>query len=221
MFDKLKSIFIVEDESAKKPAPKAKANPAKKVNAPVEQEEEYVAPAKASPGKVSPKFMEVLLRAMEANNLDGFDYLEYKQSLKSLEKMPMDEATRFKSAFAMAQTMGATPDHLVKTANHYIDVLLKEEDKFGQALVNQRTRQIGDKEKQIKQLENLIKEKTQQIEKMKVEIEQHTKSMSGMKNEIHNATIKVESTKNDFHASFNHLVAQIKKDITSMQSHLK
>lgn len=221
MFDKLKSIFIVEEETESKPSPKAKVQPKKKPAAPVSSEEEYVSPAKASKGKITPKFTDVLLRAMEANNLDGFDYLEYKQSLKSLEKMPMDEATRFKSAFAMAQTMGATPDHLIKTANHYINVLLKEEDKFGQALVNQRTRQIGDKEKQIQQLENLIKEKTKQIEKLKADIEQHTKSMSGMKNDIHDATIKVESTKNDFHASFNSLVTQIKKDITSMQSHLK
>jgi predicted RNase H-like nuclease (RuvC/YqgF family) len=221
MFDKLKSIFIVEDERAKKSEPAVEEKPAKQATTSESSEKEYVSPAKASKGKITQKFTDVLLRAMEANNLDGFDYLEYKQSLKSLEEMPMDEATRFKSAFAMAQTMGATPDHLIQTANHYIDILLKEEDKFGQALINQRSRQIGDKEKQIEQLQSLIKEKTQQVEQLKADIEQHNKAMSGMKNQIHDATIKVESTKNDFHASFNSLVTQIKKDITSMQNHLK
>jgi len=158
---------------------------------------------------------------MEANNIDGFDYLEFKQSLKSLEKMPMDEQTRFKSAYAMAQTMGATPDHLVKTANHYIRVLLQEEEKFGQALANQKTKQIGDKENQIKQLDNVIKEKKKTIEQLKKDIEEHTKGMEAMKNEISDAAVKVESTKNDFHASFASLVGQIKKDIESMKSYLK
>ena len=151
----------------------------------------------ASSGKVTTKFMTVLLKAMEANNLDGFDYLEFKQSLKSLEKMPMDEQTRFKSAFAMAQTMGATPDHLVKTADHYIRVLLSEEEKFGQALAKQKTKQIGDKQNQIQQLENIIQEKKKTIEKLKKEIEEHAKGMEAMKAEISDATVKVESTKND------------------------
>ncbi|MFT5386875.1 MAG: flagellar biosynthesis chaperone FliJ [Saprospiraceae bacterium] len=222
MFDKLKSIFIVEDENSKKQA----ANPEEKLSTPKTRSEEHegsVPERKITPssGNISTKFTEVLFNAMEANDLDGFDYLEYKQSLKSLEKMPMDEQTRFKSAFAMAQTMGATPDHLIKTANHYIRVLLKEEEKFGNALANQRTRQIGDKENQIKQLDSVIKEKTQRIAQMKTEIEKHTKDMQAMKADISSAAVKVESTKNDFRASFNNLVGQINKDIENMKNYLK
>ncbi len=222
MFDKLKSIFIVDDGEGKKEKPVAK----KSAPSPQAKSSNTKAPTPSSPatpssGKVNKKFTDVLLRAMEANNLDGFDYLEFKQSLKSLEKMPMDEATRFKSAYAMAQTMGATPDHLIKTANHYVRVLLEEQSKFGQALANQRTKQIGDKENQIKQFENVIKEKTTRIEQMKAEIEKHTKDMKTLKGEISNAAVKVESTKNDFHASFNLIVGKIKKDIDSMKSFLK
>jgi hypothetical protein len=222
MFDKLKSIFIVEDENSKNTG-------AKSVEKAAESKEQIGEPDLSSPkrtassstGKISSKFTEVLFKAMHDNDLDGFDYLEFKQSLKSLEKMPMDEQTRFKSAFAMAQTMGATPDHLVKTANHYIRVLLQEEEKFGLALANQRTRQIGDKENQIKQLESVIKEKTDQIAKLKADIEKHTKDVKAMKGEISNAAVKVENTKNDFRASFNNLVNQINKDIESMKNYLK
>ena len=103
MFKNLKSLFIenVDDGSKKEkieePKPVEKNTKNKKVTQPVAK-----AAFQASPGKVSSKFMEILFKAMEDNNLDGFDYLEFKQSLKSLEKMPMDEQTRFKSAFAMA-----------------------------------------------------------------------------------------------------------------------
>ena len=223
MFDKLKSIFIIEDETGKK-TNKTEQEKAADSKAKTSREKTSSSPnvkATASTGKVSSKFMDVLLKAMEANNLDGFDYLEFKHSLKSLEKMPMDEQTRFQSAYAMAQTMGATPDHLVKTANHYIRVLLQEEEKFGHALSNQKTKQIGDKEQKIKQMEALIKEKNSRIEELKADIQKHTKEMEKMKTEISNATVKVESTKNDFHASFNHLVDQIKKDIENMKNYLK
>ena len=222
MLDKLKSIFITEDESVSKPkAEGEKEVPGSKISQEKPDIQTPQTRVSALPGKVNSKFTEVLFRAMEANNLNGFDYLEYKNSLKSLEKMPMDEQTRFKSAFAMAQTMGATPDHLIKTANHYIRVLLEEQEKFGQALANQRAQQIGNKEEQIKQLESIIKEKTQQIERLKAEIQQHGKDMESMKADISSASVKVESTKNDFQASFNNLVNQINKDIESMKNYLK
>ena len=131
MLKNLKSLFIVEEQNApEKPAedPKPTVTPSPKI---AESRE-------GDPGKITQKFIEVLFKAMESNNLDGFDYLEFKQSLQSLSKMPMDEATRFRSAFAMAETMGATTQQLLSSANHYIDVLKSEETKFEKALANQR-----------------------------------------------------------------------------------
>lgn len=216
-----RSLFFEEDESKDKKEAKQVAKPTQATRASKPQSTASSPKVTASAGKVSAKFTDILLKAMEANNPDGFDYMEFKQSLKSLEKMPMDEGTRYKSAFAMAQTMGATPDKLIKTANHYIRVLLAEQDKFNQALTNQRTKQIGDKEGHIKQLDNLIKEKTNKIEQLKNEIAEHQKGMEALKSEISEAVVKVEGTKNDFQASFNNLVSKIKKDIEAMQKHLK
>ena len=157
MFKNLKSLFIIEEEDKSKgekptkETPKAQVTPKKPI-APMKD-----APIQAGPGQVSKKFTDVLLNAMQGANLDGFDYLEYKQSLNSLKKMSMDEATQYQSAYAMAQTMGATPEHLVKTAQHYINVLQTEEKKFEEALVAQKSKQIGSKEQEIKTLECTIK----------------------------------------------------------------
>ncbi len=137
MFKNLKSLFIEETEDRTK-----KGQPIEQQSVEKTGKGKSMTPSastyrmSATPGKVSTKFMEILFKAMEDNNLDGFDYLEFKQSLKSLEKMLMDEATRFKSAFAMAQRMKATPALLVKTANHYLNILKQEEQKFENASVN-------------------------------------------------------------------------------------
>ena len=219
--DKLKSLFIVEDESS--PKKKTTKESSKKTEAPATKSSEIAVPAAttAAKGKVTTKFMDILLGAMEKHNLDGFDYLEFKQSLKSLEKMPMDEQTRFQSAFAMAKTMGANPQKLIEAAGHYLKVLHQEEKKFEQALSNQRSQQIGGREQQIKSMENAIKQKAQQIKKLSEDIEQHQKQLAAIKKEISGAVVKVETTKNNFIASYNALVVQIQNDVEKMRQYLK
>ena len=223
MFKNIKSLFIIEEEETPKKgqkSTKAKAETSKPTS-------EKVTPAakvqsvEGRAGKVTKKFTDVLLKAMNENNLEGFDYLEYKQSLNSLKKMQMDEATRYQSAYAMAQTMGATPAHLVNTAQHYIDILQKEENKFEEALASQKNKQIGSKQQEIQKLDDAVKAKAQQIKKLTMEIEAHQKKSESLKKEISNASIKVENTKNDFFASFQNLVSQIKQDMENMKKYLK
>lgn len=228
MLKKLKSIFVVEDEHAQtsvKPVVEEeeditvpeikqstpKPNPAP--SAPVAQS--------AGPGKVSDKFLNILLGAMEKNNLDGFDYLEYKQSLQSLDKISMDEATKYQSAFAMAQTMGANASNLIKTAQHYLNVLAEEEKKFEQALVNQRNLQITEKEQKLKSYNQAIADKNSQIQKLTEEINRIRKDMENMTNELQDSQFKVESTKNDFLITYQSLVDHIRKDIENMNQYLK
>lgn len=230
MLKKLKGYFIVDDEGFKEEMNKQAggkketnaASPTAKSNAPkATSTSTPSSQPKPSTGKASSKFTNILLGAMDANNLEGFDYLEFKQSLHNLSKMPMDEQTRYQSAFAAAQPMGVTPKKLIETAQFYIDILKKEEAKFGTALANQRTKQIGDKEHKIKQTDRLIVEKNNQIERLKKEIEAHKKQSAEMKASISDATVKVETTKNNFIASYNLLVGQIKRDIDNMKKYLK
>jgi DNA repair exonuclease SbcCD ATPase subunit len=217
----LKSLFIVEDEELIKASTsgsfkKAAATPIPaQPSAPTIQESEV-----GEKGQVSDKFMEVLLKAMEKNNLDGFDYLEYKKSLQSLAKMPMDEATRYKSAYAMAQTMGVKPEMLVKTAEHYIAALSREEKQFEQALTAQKQKQVQSKLSQLKQLEETIQQKAQRIKQLTQEIEKHQQQMATTKQQVSDASVKIETTKNNFIASYNALVSKIQEDIDKMKQYL-
>lgn len=226
VFKKLESIFFVEEEEPKK-EPKSTQDPLRVKNQKTSVPKSASSPAPkkspvaASGGKVTEKFMKVLFGALEKNNIEGFDYLEFKKSLRKLEKMPMDEPTRFQSAFAMASTMGATPQNLIETAEFYINILKQEEHKFQQALANQRKSQIGNKEAKIDDLDKIIHQKAQQIKKLTEEIENHQKQKDVLENEISQATVKVESTKNDFHATLDTLVSKINTDVSNMKKHLK
>ena len=227
MLKKLKSIFVVEDESAPKPA-----KPVEEAEDPIVPEVRKSTPSEpissgpstAGPvggGKVSDKFLNILLGAMDKNNLDGFDYLEFKQSLQSLDQLSMDEPTKYRSAFAMAQTMGANASNLIKTAQHYLNILAEEEKKFEQALVNQRNLQITEKEQKLKTYNQAIADKTAQIQKLTEEISLIRKNMDGMTADLQEAQFKLESTKNDFLITYQSLVDHIRQDIENMNQYLK
>ena len=216
MLKNLKSLFIVEDEESSKKKGETPQPVAVPSSVPLAKES-----SAGEPGKVSDKFTEVLFSAMERDNQEGFDYLEFKQSLKSLEKMPMDEATRYQSALAMARTLGADPARLLQSAAHYVNVLKQESNKFETALGKQQEEKIGQKIQQQQTLKNTIQEKEATIKKLMAEIEAHRTQAAQLQDEVEKASKKVESTKNDFIASYNALVSQIQLDIDNMKKFLQ
>lgn len=239
MLDKLKSIFIVEEEGAGKTkkvvqptTTKVKQRSKKQVsvnpqgsNKDTSSSKESSSPTTSSQpstqSKPDGKFVDVLLKAIEANNLEGFDYLEYKQSLQNLSSMSMDEKTKYQSAFAMAKTMGVSSGKLIETANHYLKVLKNEEQKFGTALQNQTQTQVVNKEQELKQMEQAIIQKQKQIEQLQKEIEEHKTSLQGRTDVINQAAAKVEQTKNNFIYAFNIVAKQIQKDIENIKKYVE
>ena len=222
---KFKGAFIVEDPnqaqmSNEKPIQQSSQPVSQPRNAPVTPSVQTVYAAQNGGGAVNSKLMEALFGAMEKANLDGFDYFEFKQALANLANMPMDEATRYKSAFAMAQTMGATPAKLMDSAGHYLGILQQENDKFKQAVENQKQTQIGSKQSQIDNLEAVIKQKAEQIKKLTEEIDQHRQEMIKTKDDIAQSMVKVEQTQGDFSATYNSLIGQIQGDVSNMKKYL-
>lgn len=222
MFKKLKSLFIIEEgapkgqekESAEETtAGNRKETP--KIHRPI-----VSSTPNASGGQVQDKFLEVLFGALQSSNQEGFDYLEFKDFLRSLANVPMDDATRFKSAFATAQTMGATKDKILSSARQYISLLSNEEVKFQEALKSQKDRNLTGKQDDIKKLEQTIKDKEVQIEKLKKEMDEHRKQITTLEQEINTASDKLSQTANDFEATYQALLKQIEDDVKNIESHL-
>jgi len=219
MFDKLKRLFVVEDEtSEKRSLKKAASDP--QVSSQVTSPSRSNAPSNIT-GTPKDKFTNILFGAIEANDLEGFDYLEYKESLQSLSKMNMDEATQYKSAFAMAQTMGATPQKLVDSIQHYKNVLAKEQSKFGQALENQRAKQIDGQELKINQLQQGIDAKKKQLEAIQKQIAVDEESLIESKKGLDGAATRINETKANFIASYQMIVGQLDQDVEKIKTYLK
>jgi hypothetical protein len=167
------------------------------------------------------RFLNVLADAIEKSNQPGFDYLEFRQSLINLGKLNMDEATRFKSAYAAAQAMGVTPATLINSANTYLGILEGEGKKFAVAEQNQRTKVVEERKTELNQIQAEIQKKQETISRLQAEVEQWTKNLEDKKAEAAALGSKLEQTKVKFEAALRSLSGQIKDDVQKMNQYLK
>lgn len=222
MFKKLKSIFIIEEEGdtpAEASTPKTDAEV--KAQTTTTKSTPSAKPKSAGANaKPDSKFTDMLLHAIEANNIEGFDYLEFKQSLQSLTKVEPDEAKRYKSAFVMAQTMGLDKQKLYDSTQHYIKVLKDEEQKFADAFAKQKSAQVHQREQTVSSLKQTIKMKEAKIKQLQAEIDEATKELAGIEDKINKSLAKVEATKDGFYASYKMVTRQIEKDIERIKTYI-
>ncbi len=210
---KIKSVFIVEDDgqSVKTPAPAQVAVSGEPPKAPVQG---------ATRIALNDRFLEVLLSALEKHNKDGFDYLEYRQSLKNLSGMEMSESTRFRSAYATAQTLGVTKEKLLDSARFYLGVLQQEYDSFGHAHAQQRQRLVDERLREQQEIEAGIQEREAQIKALQAETASGQERLLAIEDDIRSNTARIEQTRQEFEAVFLHVTEQIKVDLNSIQTHL-
>lgn len=218
MFKKFKSLFVIEEgdpASETKTSPENTSKKDSSLASPVTKSIPF-----SGKGQVRDKFLEVLFAALSTNNQEGFDYMEFKDFLKSLANVPMDDSTRYKSAYATAQTMGATKDKILASAKQYIAILDKEKSKFQEALDGQKQRNLTGKQDEIQQLGETIKQNEKDIEQLKSAIEANRQRIVALEQEISTASDKLGQTASDFDASYNALVEQIKADVKNIESHI-
>jgi hypothetical protein len=172
-------------------------------------------------GVVDNTIIELLFAEVEKKNRDGFDYFEYKQSLKALDKMPMNEVTKYRSAFATASTMGVTLKVLLESASFYLEILEKENKKYSNTFEKQIKEKVGEKEEKIIQLKTTIEEKKTLIKKLTEEIYEHENQIKDLKYNVKDSKKEISLAQNTFKVTFNYLKAQFTEDITRMKEYLK
>lgn len=226
MFKNLKSLFIVDEDAPKTdPAqPAAPARPTGTVPPPAPAPANRPAPPPPptfAGGTVDQRIFESLEKAMEENNQQGFDYFEYKNSLKTLAGIIPEESTRYKSAYATAATMGLTVDRLLESAAFYQTVLEKERDNFTRAVNQQVDLNVTAKQKDAERLQTLIAQKAEQIKRLTDEIAMHQEELAKAQGVITEATTRIEATKNNFHFTLEAVMNQIQVDIQNIQRYLR
>ncbi len=166
------------------------------------------------------KSVSFLLKAINENNLPGFDYLEFKQSLNGLKKMHMDETTAIKSAFTTGSTVGLTKSKLISSAEHYRDVLMKEKGQFDSALQKQMAQRVHGKKEEKETLTKRIDTYKAKIKELETEIMKYQERLDKADSEIASAEQKIEDTRDKFETTVRGLLSQIERDIEKLKETL-
>lgn len=216
MLKNFRSLFIVSDENAATPVSETPTT-----NQTVELAQKPDQKVTSSTGNVDNDILGKLFQALEDNNQQGFDYMEFRKALKTLSALPMDESIKYQSTFATASTIGVTLEMLLSSIEFYKKVLINEEANFTKAIKDQTSVNISDK---ITQKENILKSivaKSEQIKKL-------TNEIGGLQTEIEQLTLSIETAESkiketalNFETSINVIKNQLDQDAIKLKQYIK
>ena len=170
-----------------------------------------------SPMPDNSRFASVLMKALERKNLDGFDYLEFKQSVGKLGEMGMDNDTAIQSAFATGSTVGLTVEKLLKTASYYLDVLQDEKGQFMRSLEKHLADNVDSKASEGGQLKKQIANWQAQIEELNRRIEEAQKRIDQHDAQIAQARKKAEANQHGFEEALAVITSAIRQDVEDIR----
>lgn len=189
-------------------------------NQPIIQHMTEITIAPATTTETDSKYEDQILKAVRNADLPGPDFLELSEAVKKLRELNSNLSLEdcLKNAFAILSSTGLTKDQAIKTGDHYLEVLLKEEERFGnsilnalQAKVNTPLSEIEDFKKQKTELQNQLVEIQQKIENYNQQIELKTKDVEIAKEKLSLNKAKFKNTLNKVKAEMIELVNLIKK----------
>lgn len=166
------------------------------------------------------KSVNFLTQALEKNNLPGFDYIEFKQSIGNLTDLGIDEPTMFKSAYGTAATVGLTKEKLLQTAEHYKKILTKEKSEFDAAVQKQVNQKVRSKQVEVEQLRKQIEAYQNKIKELESKIATDQAEVDQSGDLIEAELAKIENTKNGFDTTLRALMNEIDRDILNIQQYL-
>ncbi|MCB0685138.1 MAG: hypothetical protein KDC53_01400 [Saprospiraceae bacterium] len=168
--------------------------------------------------KLDRKSVAFLLKAIEENNLPGFDYLEFQQALKGLMGMNMDKETAIRSAFTTGTTVGLTKEKLISTAEHYRQILLKEKSQFDAALQKQMAQRVDGRRNEKQTIAQKLETYRQKIKDIESEMAKLQDRLDRTDSEIEAAKEKIQDTKDKFETTFQSFVQEIEKDLNTLNN---
>ena len=197
-------LGLVEDTV---PTPKTKATTPTKTAQPA-----YV-PAPSVTLEVDAETAKALEQSLQENKLSGFDYLKFIAATEEMKAYGTPEETRFKMAFSTAKQLGLDINSLVKSGQHYLDVLEQNENEFKSDCAQFEKEEVQSKEIKISQLEVKLTTLSEQLTKAK----QERDSLTG---EVQEKKAILESRRTSFQNTLKTFTSNIEANIAKINQFL-
>ncbi|MFZ6654893.1 hypothetical protein [Undibacterium sp. TJN19] len=159
-------------------------------------------------------------------------YSALKEAIEALAELPMDEATRYRSAFAvLKKTQQRTVEQVVQAIATHMDVLTAEQTRFaGQSRsaeddeINARIAEVNALNSAVsqgrQQIENLRKETELRIQKINEDLEHKQTRSAELEREAEMRKRAIEKTIQDFSTAATSVRASLEADQQRVTRHL-
>lgn len=161
-----------------------------------------------------------ILSKLADKQKDGFDYLRFKRSLKAMEHLPMDESTRFQSAFAAATALDVSKEELMKTAQYYIDYLNQEKGRFAQEAESRMVKKVKDREQQIVHVQEMIDKYREKVQQLQEQISTYEAKVATATTEMQEERERIDSSLKVFNSTCDLMMQDIESDLDKLSRYL-
>jgi len=211
---KLLSFFV--EEAPASPAPASPGGPGASAPAP--------APAVPTPtGQVDTKFVDHFAAVLAKTNLQGPDYFEFRETLRSLASLGLNEEKQFQAAWASFRALGGATDVsvLTQTAQQYLTVLAADREAFLKTVDAALADKVGGLQQEQKTLQAENEKLATQLAELQNRMQANADRLSKIGGEVQTQTAKLAQNKAAYEATYAHFTGQIKADVGKMGSYLK
>lgn len=171
-------------------------------------------------GELEEKFVLTILKAFKTQSGSTFDYLKFKQSVRALEDLNLEESIRLKSAFSTAQTMGLSKEKLLQSIQSYLNVLQKEQNQFSIALKNQIDNKVKTTEDRKVKYQKEADAIDQKIEKLKRDKLEYLEAVKTLDQQILATSEKIDETRKQFIKTYDYFKGVIEEDMNKVSAEL-
>jgi hypothetical protein len=201
----LKGLIFKEDSTA--PATDAKGKTAAPVVAPA------TAPSVTVQGVADNKFIDMLEGVIEQSNIPGQDYFEFKQAVENMKQLPMDEKTKFMTAFSVLSLQGCKKDVLLSSIENYIGIIQKEKTSFDEEMKTAYAKNVQSK---LDQATNAKKE----LDTLRKKLTDLNNSILTLSQEAQQEEMKIRATESNFKASADVIISEMISDKEKVNSYI-
>jgi|SRR5581483_515588 len=210
----LTKLGLVEDDmpvaKAKPAAPTATTNVSTGTPIPSSTSFSFSVPAPS----IDPALNEMLTKSLEENKLAGFDYLKFISAVQETKSTGLAEEACYKVTFSTAKQLGVDKNSLLKSGQHYIDVLNQDENDFNADCAEYERAQVQAREAKLAKVESTIAD-------LKKQLSQLTEDSATLTQELHAEKAKLDSRKAAFSVTLDTLRNTIKTNIDKIGQYLQ
>jgi chromosome segregation ATPase len=166
------------------------------------------------------KFEKHFEKLFDQANLPGPDYYEFMKMMETLEAHIKDEKARLSATYASLTIQGLTKDKLVETATKYKELINQDKVQFEKMANEKSEKEIGQKRKDLKNMEDMILRHSEMIQKLTKEITDSQAAMGKLKATITEEEQKLSKNMKGYLIACEAMINKITDDITKIQTTL-